>query len=143
MFSSIRKFITQSRAFAKFLSIVACLSIGFGLWGHQHASVAQTNIVDRLGMLRSTSPESGVRYSAAAFDVSIADTLIADTHNMSEICSMAAQSTDPELAQAALDWGPELEEEAETLRMKRKDLIAARLDSLRSTSPESGVEHSN
>ena len=89
-------------------------------------------------MLRSTSPESGAA-DAAIYDVTAADSLISDLQAMSEVCAMAAESPNAELAQGAMDWSQKLEANMAEIQAKRRALVLTRIESLRSTSPESGV----
>ena len=141
MWPTIRNFLTRSRLLTKLALAVAVIAIGFGVLGHRQTSMANTNIMDRLQMLRSTSPESGVRYAdSAMYDVSAADALLSDLHTMSSTCAMAAQSPDPELSAAAMEWSKDLEANEGELVALRRSLVETRIRSLQSTSPESGAQ---
>lgn len=138
MLASIRRLLTRSRLITKLVLVVAVLSIGFGVWGHHQNSAANANLIERLQMLRSTSPESGIA-DAAIYDVAAADSLISDLQAMSEVCAMAAESPNAELAQGAMDWSQKLEANMAEIQSKRRALVLTRIQSLRSTSPESGI----
>ena len=141
MWPTMRNFLTRSRLLTKLALAIAVIAIGFGVLGHRQTSVASTNIMDRLQMLRSTSPESGVRYAdSAMYDVSAADALVGDLHTMSATCAMAAESPDPELAAAAMEWSKDLEANETELVALRRSLVETRIRSLQSTSSESGAQ---
>ena len=141
MWPKIRNFLTRSRLLTKLVLAIAVIAIGFGVLGQRQTSTANANLMERLQMLRSTSPESGVRYAdSAMYDVSAADALVNDLHTMSATCAMAAESPDAELAAAAMDWSKDLEANEAELVALRRSLVETRIRSLQSTSPESGVQ---
>lgn len=138
------KFLRQSRQhriFVKSISLVAIAVVGLALMIYRPAPASSASLIDRLEMLRSTSPESGVYDTrSTSFDVAVIDTMVSDLQTLTEDCALAIQSTDPELSESAISWHEKLEEPMPKLQQTRRDLVARRFAELKSTSPESGIE---
>ena len=122
--------------FSVVIAGLACL-VGF-----QQPSFAQNaGLVQRLHELRSTSPESGIyNTQAATYNVAVTDEIISNLQTMSEHSAMAMNSTNPELKELGEKWHAESEEALAKVQEKRNALFVKQLETLRSTSPESGIQ---
>lgn len=96
-------------------------------------------IIDRLNMLEAagSSSESGI--NPADFDIAVIDSMISELMTMAETAMVGMMSEDPELAEMSAEMMSMIEAELEVLNTLRREKIADRLDSLRSTSSESGI----
>jgi hypothetical protein len=132
-------------AYLRKTCIVFCLAVmvlatGSGFWNASPAFANSPDLMQRLQMLRSTSPDSGIfDANAKSFNASVADSMIGDLQSLAESCAMAMEGTDPELRTKSVEWHAKVDSTLQELQTMRNRLDKERLAALKSVSPESGI----